>query len=138
MSQLSDHPGPVDSTGHYAKGELEWKNIGSGVFAKTFPGATRLRTTSKGGPRLEDVHRRVIRSLSTGKVIDDCVVEDTPDDVLNRYLRHPDDLRVELTMRGGLKMFENKNADISEIFSQPRIAQEAALRRHGVMVLRTG
>ena len=51
LSQLSDHPGPVDSTGHYAKGELEWKNIGSGVFAKTFPGATRLRTTSKGGPR---------------------------------------------------------------------------------------
>ena len=28
LSQLSDHPGPVDSIGHYAKGELEWKNIG--------------------------------------------------------------------------------------------------------------
>ena len=54
--------------------------------------------------------------MSTGKVIDDCIIEDTPDEVLNRYLRQPDDLRVELTMRGGLKMFEDKNADISEMY----------------------
>ena len=138
LSVIEAHPGPVQRPEQVSMGELEWRNIGSGVFAKTFIGASRLRTTSKGGPRLEDVHRRVVRSLSTGKVIDDCIIEDTPDEVLNRYLRQPDDLRVELTMRGALKMFEDKNADISEIYSQPRIAQEAALRRHGGMVLRPG
>ena len=35
-------------------------------------------------------------------------------------------------------MFEDKNADISDIFSQPRIAQETAPRRHGGMARRPG
>ncbi len=30
----------------FTKGELEWKHIGSGAFVRTFPRATRLRTSS--------------------------------------------------------------------------------------------
>ena len=31
------HPGPVNHGGTYPKGDLGWRHIGSGVFARTFP-----------------------------------------------------------------------------------------------------
>ena len=120
-----DHPGPI---GKYCKEELEWVDIGSGTFAKTFPQATWLRTTSKSGPPIQDVHRRITRSLRTGKVIDDCIVDDVPDEVLNRKLHKPEDVRVELIMKNSMKMYEVKGPDVVEVYSQPRVAQEAALR----------
>ena len=70
-SVTASHPGQIHSGGKYAKGDLEWKNIGSGVFAKTFIKATRLLTTTKNGPPMQEVHRRTIRSFSAGKIIDD-------------------------------------------------------------------
>ena len=109
-----DHPGPV---GKFCKEELQWTNIGSGTFAKTFPQATWLRTTSKGGPPVQDVHRRIVRSLSTGRVVDDCIIDDVPDEKLNRKLHRPDDLRVELVMKDSLKMYEVKGPDVVEVFS---------------------
>ena len=133
-----DHPGPINKSGKFKKGELEWKDIGSGVVAKTFPNASRMPSTSKGGPALMDVHRRIVRSLTTGKVVDDCVVDDTTDEVMHRFLRTPDDLRVELIMKGALRMFERKGPDVSEIFSQPRITQEAAMQEHCGVRLRPG
>ena len=133
-----DHPGPINKSGKFKKGELEWKDIGSGVVAKTFPNASRMPSTSKGGPALMDVHRRIVRSLTTGKVVDDCVVDDTTDEVMHRFLRTPDDLRVELIMKGALRMFERKGPDVSEIFSQPRIAQEAAMREYSGVQLKPG
>ena len=131
-------PGPVSHTGKYAKSELEWKDIGSGTFAKTFPQAKRMVTTAKGGPPQCEVYRRIIRSLKTGRVIDDCLVDDVPDSVLHRPLREPEDIRVELIMHGATRMFETKGVDIAEIFSQPRVAQEAALRNYDGVRLTPG
>ncbi len=124
-SVQNDNPGPI---GKYCKEDLEWVDIGSGTFAKTFPQATWLRTTSRGGPPLQDVHRRIVRSLRTGKIIDDCIVDDVKDDVLNRRLHKPEDVRVELIMKDAMRMYAVKGPDVVEIFSQPRVAQEAAMR----------
>ena len=66
-----------------------------------------------------DVHRRVIRSLSTGKVLDECIVDEINDDVLHRPLKEEDNIRVELTMKGALKLFEMKGPDVVEVYSQP-------------------
>ncbi len=130
MGALSEHPGPRDSSEKCPAAEMAWQDIGSGVFAKTFKNVTRLPTTSKGGPRIEEVHKRVIRSVKTGKVVDECIVDDTADAIIHRMLPREEDLRVELTMKGALKMFERKGTDVAEIYSQPRIAQEAALREY--------
>ena len=137
-SMTTSHPGQIHSGGKYAKGDLEWKNIGSGVFAKTFIKATRLLTTTKNGPPMQAVHRRTIRSLSTGKIIDDCIVDNTKDSELNRRLSEADDIRIELTMKGALHMYGASDNDVSEIFSQPRIAQEAAVRSYSGMTIKPG
>ncbi|MBN71658.1 MAG: hypothetical protein CME32_20555 [Gimesia sp.] len=138
VGAIGEHPGPIDTSGDFAAGDMQWQDIGSGVFARTFPKMTKLITTTRGGPPLSEVHRRVVRSLTTGKVVDDCIVDETNDTVLNRRLRFPDDLRIELTMKGAIKMFERKGADVSELFSQPRIAQEAAIREYDGMKLVPG
>ena len=131
-------PGPRHRGDEFPKGDLEWKDIGSGVMAKTFPQMARLVTTSRGGPQVSDVYKRVVRSLTTGKIIDECILDDTPDSVLNRMLPCPDHVRVELTMRGAIKMFEVKGADVSEVFSPPRVAQEASVRQYGGRSLKPG
>ena len=87
---------------------------------------------------MADVHRRITRSLTTGKVIDDCIIKDTPDKILHRRMKDADDIRVELVMEGALKMFEEVGADVSEVYSQPRVAQEAALKTFGGTILRPG
>ena len=87
---------------------------------------------------MADVHRRITRSLTTGKVIDDCIIKDTPDKILHRRMKDADDIRVELVMEGALKIFEEVGADVSEVYSQPRIAQEAALKTFGGTILRPG
>ena len=106
--------------------ERQWQDIGSGVFARTFTQAERLLTTTRGGPPIDDVHRRTIWSLSKGRIIDDCLVDDVPDKTLNRWLDEPDDIRVELTMKNALSMYHRSGADVAEIYSQPRIDQAAA------------
>ena len=107
MDSMS-HPSPVERRDKWPREDLEWKYIGSGTFARTFPQADRLKTWSKGVPSQKDVHKRIVRSLSAGKVIDECIVNDVPDEVLHRRLMVPDNLRVELVMKGALKMFEAK------------------------------
>ena len=69
------------------------------MFARTFPRSERLVTTTRGGPPVEDVHRRTIWSLSKGRVIHDCIVDDVSDHELNKMLEETDDIRVELTMK---------------------------------------
>ena len=123
-----NHPGPVQHK--FDKGELEWRHVGSGVFARTFRMAQRFVTTTKSGPPMCEVHRRVTWSLSTGKMLDDCLVDQTQDEELHRQLKSPDDVRVELTMKDALKMYEVKGADVSEIYSQPRIVQQAAVDKN--------
>ena len=85
-----------------------------------------------------DVQHRKIWSLATGKVIDECYVDDTSDDRLHRKLSQPEEIRVEITLRDAVKMCERKGPDVVEIFSQPRICQEAAGRRYEGMELVPG
>ena len=120
------HPGPVVHAEEITSKEKQWQNIGSGVFARTIVQAERMSTTSRGGPPIEDVHRRTIWSLSKGRIIDDCIVDDTADHILNRWLDEPDDIRIELTMKGALKMYNEFGPDVVEVYSQPRVTQAAA------------
>ena len=55
-----------------------------------------------------------------------------------RGVTKPDDIRIELIIKGSLKTYQENCVDVSEIFSQPRVAQEAAMRRHGGTDLRPG
>ena len=96
------------------------------VMAKTFRRARRLVTTSKNGPPIKDVHRRIISDAKTGRVIDDRIVDDTPDEVLHRHLREEMDIRVELVMRDAIQMFNIKGVDVVEVFPPPRVAHAAA------------
>ena len=100
------------------------------MFAKTFMDVNHMPLTSKGGPVASDVHRRIVRSLSTGKVIDDCITDDVGDQELYKLMPIRDNVRVELIMKQALSMYQRKGADVVELFSQPRIAQEAGLRRY--------
>jgi len=138
VEDFRGHPSPILKTEEIDSDELKWCDIGSGVFAKTFKNIDRLPLTSKGGPVASDVYRRVVRSLTTGKVIDDCIVGDVSDEQLRRRLPGPDNLRVELIMCEALAMYERQGADVVELFSQPRIAQESALRRYGGTELKAG
>ena len=88
--------------------------------------AKRMMTTSKNGPPIEDIQSRRVWSLTKGKLIDECDVERTPDRILNRELESPDDIRVELVLKGAQKLYERKGPDIAEVYSQPRICNEAA------------
>ena len=132
MSTLhAEHPGQaMNSRNGIAKEDLEWKHIGSGIIAKTFKDAKSFITTSKNGPAAQDVYRRVTTNLRTGKIIDDCIVDDVADDVLHRRLPAPESIRVELTMRGAEKMFDRRGVDVAEVYSRPRVVQEAALRSY--------
>ena len=80
------------------------------------------------GPPASGIHRRVIRSPATGGIIDDCVIDDVPDQVLNRPLEKPTDMQVQVTMKGAMEMYQTKGAHVSEVYSQPSIVQEDAIQ----------
>ena len=129
QSDRRSHPGPVHGEKKFSKEDLEWNHIGSGMFARTFINADHMITTSKSGPPMMDVHRRIIRSMTTGRVLDDCITDEVSDEKLHRALKQPDNIRVELVMKGALKMFNVVGPDVSETFSQPRVAQEAGVQK---------
>ena len=87
---------------------------------------------------MDDIFRRKVWSLSTGKVLDDCETDAISDDKLRRDIGKVDDIRVELTLKNALKLFERKGPDVVEIFSQPRLCQEIAGRSFGGTILRPG
>ena len=98
-------------------GDLVWKDIGSGTMARTFKAAKSLRISTKGGPPAGDVERIIVYDLKTGKVIDDCVVDDAADQDLDRELEFETDIRVELILKNALSMYERQGADVVEVFS---------------------
>ena len=132
------HPGPKLKSKDITARDQQWTDIGSGVFARTFRNAHRLATTSKGGPPVSDIQSRKVWSLSTGKLIDECDIENVSDAELHRWLPQPDDIRVEVTLRSALKLFQRTGPDIAEIFSQPRVCQEVDGRSFGGDRLRPG
>ena len=95
-------------------------------------------TTTRNGPNIDDIQTRKIWSLTTGKLIDECEVDRTPDHLLKRELEAPDDIRVELTLKGAQAMYRRRQPGVAEIYSQPRICQEAATQRFGDVILRPG
>ena len=76
--------------------------------------------------------------MSTGKLINECIVDETTDARFERYLEKPNDIRVELTLRNALELFERRGLDVCEIFSQPSVCQEASGRKFGGTTLRPG
>ena len=79
---------------------------------------------------MSDIFSRKIWNLKTGKVIDECVVDDVRDSVLNRHLNEPQDIRVELTLRDAIKLYQIEGPDVCEIFSQPRVCAEAPIKAY--------
>ena len=71
------------------------------------------------------VHQRIIRDVDSGKVIDDCIPELVADEKLFRALPDKRNIRVELVMKNAAKWFRHAGPDISEIYTPPRVAQEA-------------
>ena len=119
-------------------GDLKWRDIGSGTMARTFKNATKLEVTTRGGPPASEVHRRKVWNLANGRLIDDCVIEDTADEDLYMELGFETDIRVELIMKDALEMYKRQGADVVEVFSPPRIAQEAAVRSYNGTRLKPG
>ena len=87
---------------------------------------------------MSDIRFRKVWSLTTGKVIDDADVDSTSGELLHRALKVPDNIRVEVTLRDALTMFERHGPDVAEIFSQPRVCQEATKGSYEGMELRPG
>ena len=77
-------------------------------------------TTSRGGPSIVDIQHRKIWSLTTGKLLDECDIDDVSDDELNCKLPEKDNIRVEVTLRNTFALFERRGPVVAEIFSQPR------------------
>ena len=87
---------------------------------------------------MDDILRRKVWSFSTSRVLDDCETDNVSDDKLNRDIGQADDIRVELTLKNALKLFERKGPVVVEMFSQPRLCQEIAGRSFGGITLRPG
>ena len=128
---IETHPGPKVKKEDIERCELEWRDVGSGTIARTFEDAEKLMVTTRGGPPLCDVYSRTVWNLDTGRLIDECVVEDTPDIILYRELPSTANIRVELVLKDAVSMYRREGADVVEVFSQPRVAQEAAMRSYG-------
>ena len=132
------HPGIRVRKEEIKPKDLDWTDIGSGMVAKTFVGATRMWTTTRGGPKLADIQSRKIWSLSTGRLLDECEIDRTPDRLLTRELSEPDDIRVELVLKGAQELYRRKHPAVAELYSQPRVCQEAATQRFGNAILKPG
>lgn len=131
-----DHPGPKIKPGELGTRDRQWTGIGSGVVSRAF--TMRMVTTTKSGPPMSDIKMRRIWSLSTGMMIDEAGVDNTADEELHRLLEKIDSVRVELTLKDALALFERHVPDVAEIISQPRVCQEAAGRPFEGTSLRPG
>ena len=130
-------PGQRDaSRGRPPAAELTWTYVGLSIIARTFLNAERMVLTTRTGPREQEIERRVIRHNATGRVIDDCMPENTSDADLRRELPRQLSIRVAFHLKDAVKMFVGKGADVAEVYLPPRLAEEAGLRKYGGQVLR--
>ena len=118
--------------------ELECPQIVSGMWARSFIGMGKLLTTTRSGPREAEVQRTIIRDVDTGKIIDDYTPDDEAHDRLYRNVNEKKNIRVELVMKDAAKWFRCSGSDISEIYSPPRIVQDAGLRTYDGKALKPG
>ena len=89
--------------------DRRWIDIGSGIMSKTFVGVDKLITTSRGGPRIVDILYRKIWSPTASKLLNECDIDDVPVDEPNRKLPEKDSIRVEVTLRNALALFEKRH-----------------------------
>ena len=89
-------------------------------MSKTFVGADNLMTASRGGQSIADIQHWKSLSPATGKLLDECDIDDVSHYELNGKLPEKDKIRVEVTLRNALALFERRGPDVAEIFSQPR------------------
>ena len=73
-------------------------------------------------------HRRIIRDVDVGKVIDDCIPELVADEKLFRGLPEKRNIRVELVMKKAATRFRHAGPNISEIYSPLRAHAGTKLR----------
>ena len=118
--------------------DLVWRDIGSGTMSRVFKNAKYLQVSTKGGPPECDVHRRTVWDADTGKMIDDCIIEDTADADLYQELDFETNIRVELVLKNALDLYKQEGADVVEVFSPPRIAQESSVKAYGGTRLKPG
>ena len=108
------------------------------MWAKSFLNMDRLVLTTRNGPAACDIARRIVRDIVTGKILDDCTPEDEADDILFRKVTPGTQYRVELITKQASKWFQRIGPDVSELYSPPRIVQEAGLRSYAGRRLRPG
>ena len=107
-------------------------------MARTFLGAEQLITTTKSGPAVDEVRKRVVRDARTGKVLDVCEPSNTLDKHLHRHIIILTDIRVELHMKSADEMYRKHGPDVAEVYSQPRVAAEAAVMKFGKRTIKPG
>lgn len=76
------------------------------MLSRVYPRVKTLMTTTRGGPGIEDIHSRRIWDLATGKMLDECVIEDIKDSWPNKELPEYTDIRIEVTLKKAAAMFE--------------------------------
>ena len=77
------------------------------------------------------MHRRTVWDVDTGKMLNDCIIEDTADEELYRALDFEANIRVELVLNNALDLYKQVGSDVVEVFSSPRIAQESFVKPYG-------
>ena len=135
---IRNHPGPKMESAEIKSRDHKWVDIGSGMVSRIFTDADRVVTATKSGPPMCDIKTRRIWSLTTGRLLDEADVENVPDKVLHLRLKTRDNIRVELVLKDAIALFERKGPDVAEIFSQPRVCQEAGCREYQGATLRPG
>ena len=103
---------PVD----VSPADMRWHHVGGGVHCRIFLNADKLITTTATGPPVVDIVRRVIRDISTGKVIDMCNPDLVPDRIPHRSLGRKTHFMVEVTTKDAEKWYNEKGPDVVEIF----------------------
>ena len=99
---------------------MSWQYIGSGTYARTFTQAEKLITTTRTGPRIEDIVARSVFDADSGVLLDQCNPDNTADNILHRRLPKPRSIRVEVMSQSARKLFEAVGADIAEVYSPPK------------------
>ena len=71
-------------------------------------------------------------------MVDECDVENTPDSVLIRKMLEPDDIRIKLTLKDAEALYRRKGPDVVEVYSRPRLCQEASSQKFSGVTMRPG
>ena len=118
--------------------EKLWRYVGSGIWAKTFVSARSFVTTSKGGPDMSKIGMRTARDVRTGKLLDRCRPDDVRDAELHRRMPEPTTIRAELQLEEAPNLFRQTGVDVAEVFSPPRVAHDAGIKKFLGISLRPG